>query len=213
MAKDTVEIKLRVYHCHDFDLMVLALLGIINLSKIGKAAITACYLGEECHVDISDAIGDIPADIPSTLMAKITISDRETPGIVEWYKGFESGARNNMLKCLIRRSLSNVPVWVYRTDHWTSAKKAKEEDREAAKVLDEMKKTVVTVRTPERKTVKPVVSHKSQAAEEKPVAVKEHKPPMPVTVQAAYDPEPKEEELAEEFDAFDMFNSLQEGSL
>ena len=113
-----IEVKVRIYRSHDYDLMALAQTGVISIAVAAKDALEACFTGEECHIYQRKPTRAIPSSLGNSLCTRLYLSDEEYPGIESWFKGFESGMRNNFIKCLIRRGLGQVPVWAYRTDDW-----------------------------------------------------------------------------------------------
>ena len=132
-------VKVRIYRAHDYDLMVLAQLGLISIASIAKKAVEACFLGEDYKVDIKLDKTYVPPELTSKLSTRVRLSNDDVPGIEEWFREFSEGARNNMVKCLIRRAIGDVPIWAYRRDGWTSAADAKEEEAEVEKMLAEAK--------------------------------------------------------------------------
>lgn len=121
-----ITVRVRLYRSHDYDLMVLAKTGTIEIANIAKKALEACFLGEEYTVEISDEIKPLPNKLNNSLVTKVRISDEDCPGIEHWYEGFAVGARNNMFKCLIRKAVRYVPIWAYRSDGWVSAEQESE---------------------------------------------------------------------------------------
>lgn len=130
-----ITIRVRLYRSHDYDLMVLAKTGTISIATVAKKALEACYLGEDYTVQIKDEIKQIPK-FNNSLLTIVRIADKDCPGIEHWFNGFEYGARNNMIKCLIRKAIKNVPMWAYRTDGWISAE---QEAKEVQALMENMK--------------------------------------------------------------------------
>lgn len=131
-----ITVRVRLYRSHDYDLMVLAKTKTISIASIAKKALEACFKGEDYEVEINDEPKPLPEKLGNSLITMVRILDKDCPGIENWYRGFESGARNNMLKCLIRKAIKTVPVWAYRTDGWVSAE---QESKEIQALMDSMK--------------------------------------------------------------------------
>lgn len=136
-------IKVRIYRSHDFDLMVLAQAGVISIAPVAKKVIESYFLGQDYHIQVTNEPQMIPTRIPNVLATRIQITDAECPGIEAWFRGFTEGFRNNLIKCLIRRAIVNIPFWVYRTDGWESAEAALQEEREVDAMLAEIDGTSV----------------------------------------------------------------------
>lgn len=231
-------IRVRLYRSHDYDLMVLAKTGAISIATVAKKALEACYLGEDYTVKIKDEIKPIPKS-NNSLLTIVRVDDEDCPGIEHWFNGFEYGARNNMIKCLIRKAIKNVPMWAYRTDGWISAEQEAKEVQALMENVKEAQKAqeVIVKKTPaskekkSNKTAQPIeeTSHVAESQKTKVVAkpnasplVKKKEEQTVVeknNLTKTLKAESKEmyyraEEIAEsddddDFDAFAAFNALQ----
>lgn len=219
-------VKVRLYRSHDYDLIVLAQTGIISVASIARKALEACFKGEEYKVDITGVVRPIPEKIGNSLSTRVQISDESCPGIESWFRGFATGARNNMVKCLIRKALSDVPVWAYRVDGWVSAEA---EAKEVQKVLESISGNA------DKKAEKPKREATKKISEKKPVTAdslkkevpskqlddiedlnEEKKVPMPeisvnsdIHGQEFNETADTDDAEDEDFDAFEAFSALQ----
>lgn len=218
-------VKVRLYRSHDYDLIVLAQTGIISVASIARKALEACFKGEEYKVDITGVVRPVPEKIGNSLSTRVQISDESCPGIESWFRGFGTGARNNMVKCLIRKALSEVPVWAYRVDGWVSAEA---EAKEVQKVLESISKNTDNekIEKPKKETAKKISEKKPEkTAEKKPEKPKKQTKditnmdeekiiprvtaPEPVYEQDYNNTESIDDAEDEDFDAFEAFSALQ----
>lgn len=134
-----LSVRVRIYRSHDYDLMAMAYSGMISVATVAKKALEACYLGEDYKAEIRSASPAATSKkFSSTLITRVQLTDDDVPGIEEWFRGFSEGARNNMIKCLIRKAIGDVPVWAYRTDGWVSAV---DEEKKVEQLLEKAKKS------------------------------------------------------------------------
>lgn len=133
-----LSVRVRIYRSHDYDLMAMAYSGMISIATVAKKALEACFLGEDYKAEIRSASPAVSKKFSSTLITRVQLTDDDVPGIEEWFRGFSEGARNNMIKCLIRKAIGDVPVWAYRTDGWVSAV---DEEKKVEQLLEKAKKS------------------------------------------------------------------------
>lgn len=119
-----MQITLRIYRTHDYDLMSLHCSGIMSFPKAARAALLSYYKGEPLRVSTvqpsSDSNNgnagdnDVSEDLPSLLEFNITISESTAPGFAKWFSEVRHGYRNNFVKNLLRQSLDGFCVELYR---------------------------------------------------------------------------------------------------
>lgn len=237
-----LSVRVRIYRSHDYDLMAMAYSGMISIATVAKKALEACFLGEDYKAEIRSASpAVISKKFSSTLITRVQLTDDDVPGIEEWFRGFSEGARNNMIKCLIRKAIGDVPVWAYRTDGWVSAV---DEEKKVEQLLEKAKKSsasnnvrVVTKEEEEKEKKKenvhdlkekvqnkkkePVIEKTAEKKEEKQIKEKasclekEEKKKTEEQEQMREHEVQNESTEEPEFDAFDAFgalNSLQDGT-
>ena len=235
-----LSVRVRIYRSHDYDLMAMAYSGMISIATVAKKALEACYLGEDYKAEIRSASPAATSKkFSSTLITRVQLTDDDVPGIEEWFRGFSEGARNNMIKCLIRKAIGDVPVWAYRTDGWVSAV---DEEKKVEQLLEKAKKSSasnnVRVVTKEKKVKKKENVHDlkedEQSKKKEPVREKtiekneerqvkenasnlkkEEKEKIEAQEQTREREVQNESAEEPEFDAFDAFgalNSLQNGT-
>ena len=235
-----LSVRVRIYRSHDYDLMAMAYSGMISIATVAKKALEACFLGEDYKAEIRSASpAVISKKFSSTLITRVQLTDDDVPGIEEWFRGFSEGARNNMIKCLIRKAIGDVPVWAYRTDGWVSAV---DEEKKVEQLLEKAKKSsasnnvrVVTKEEKEKKKEnvhdlkekvqnkkkEPVIEKTAEKKEEKQIKEKASRLEKEEKKKTEEQEQMREHEVQNEsaeepeFDAFDAFgalNSLQDGT-
>ena len=228
-----LSVRVRIYRSHDYDLMAMAYSGMISIATVAKKALEACFLGEDYKAELRSASpAAINKKFSSTLITRVQLTDDDVPGIEEWFRGFSEGARNNMIKCLIRKAIGDVPVWAYRTDGWVSAV---DEEKKVEQLLEKAKKSsasnnVRVITKEEKKTHN--LAEKEQNKNKKLEKTEEKKEEKHIKEKKSHSKKEEVEERVElekqeeqktqsesveepEFDAFDAFgalNSLQDGT-
>ena len=93
-----MQITLRIYRTHDYDLMALHRSGVLSFPKAARKALISYYKGETILISTEIDEKQVPEDLPAMLEFNITIGERTAPGFAEWFRTVKSGYRNNLLK-------------------------------------------------------------------------------------------------------------------
>lgn len=143
-----VKVRVRLYRGHDYDLLPLAEIYGAEFASIAKKALEALFLGKEYRIDISglhyvptkqvrkETIDGVREKV-KPIVYLVRLSDKDCPGIENWFKGFECGHRNNLVKLVIRRAIGSFPIAAYRSDGWMSAE---QESNEVKAILASIEK-------------------------------------------------------------------------
>lgn len=133
-----VKVRVRLYRGHDYDLLPLAEIYGAEFASIAKKALEALFLGKEYHIDISglhyvptkqvrkEPVDGIREKV-KPIVYLVRLSDKDCPGIENWFRGFACGHRNNLVKLVIRRAIGSFPIAAYRNDGWMSAEQESNE--------------------------------------------------------------------------------------
>lgn len=109
-----MQITLRIYRTHDYDLMALHRSGVLNFPKAARQALIAYYKEEPILISTDMAGKQVPNDLPAMLEFNITIGERTAPGFTKWFRSLKSGYRNNFVKNILRSSLDGFCAELYK---------------------------------------------------------------------------------------------------
>lgn len=109
-----MQITLRIYRTHDYDLMALHRSGVLSFPKAARKALISYYKGETILISTEIDEKQVPEDLPAMLEFNITIGERTAPGFAEWFRTVKSGYRNNFVKNILRSSLDGFCAELYK---------------------------------------------------------------------------------------------------
>ena len=111
-----MQITLRIYRTHDYDLMALHCSGVVNFPKAARKALVSYYKEEPIRIATVPGMEIIPDDLPSILEFNVSINEQAVPGFSEWFAGIKRGYRNNFAKNLLRQCLDGFCIELYRSN-------------------------------------------------------------------------------------------------
>lgn len=108
-----MQITLRIYRTHDYDLMALHRCGALNFPKAARKALIAYYKKESLLLSTDTTGREVPGDLPAMMEFNINIGERIAPGFNEWFRTVKRGYRNNLVKNILRASLDGLCTELY----------------------------------------------------------------------------------------------------
>lgn len=108
-----MQITLRIYRTHDYDLMALHRCGALNFPKAARRALIAYYKKERLLLSTDTSGRKVPDDLPAMMEFNINIGEHAAPGFTAWFHTVKRGYRNNLVKNILRASLDGLCTELY----------------------------------------------------------------------------------------------------